>query len=603
MSSDTALALSLRGVGKMYKRFDSKRDNVLDALSLARLRPWRKVAYHEFWALRGIDLELRHGERVGVIGRNGAGKSTLLKLVTGNLAVTEGSIEVGGTIQALLDAGGGLHPEFTGYENIRASLTYQGLGAEKIAEAEGDIADFTELGDFLDQPFKTYSLGMQTRLAFAISTAISPDILIIDEILGAGDAYFFGKSIARMRGLVDSGASVVIVSHALDQIQRFCAETIWLERGRIVQRGPTVSVLREYERFIRSLEDRRLRRKSERATADRVERIAQDDYEPQILVDLTAPVGSDLSVRRVSLYRGDELEDQLAVGSPQDADRSASSHMGEGDWSCPEGESGDLHRVLRAGTNPAAAAVVFNVWSLSPTADYRVLVEYQATGDGRVEIRSESEVVGQASLPATRSDWRVVTVPFEAGSTIQRPQELARWRGEGRLRIVGVELRDSKGVEKAVYDVGEMPSIHVMIEAAERGAYPVFLAGLLFRLDGVVVCRQVSEEIELKLAKTEDVTAELSLGKAWLGPGYYAVSIGLYRQVDVDDIEPSTFYDYIDRSYEFQVVGAPKMHNELVVDVGSWRITDAQGVAKELEPLWTPDRRDRPPSLRMTRGS
>src|SRR4051812_22171723 len=128
MSSTSSNAIELQGVGKMYKIFGSKRDTLLDALSLTRLRPWRKVEYREYWALRGIDLTIAHGERVGVIGRNGAGKSTLLKLLTGNLGATEGSIAVDGSIQALLDAGGGLHPEYTGWENIRASLTYRDIG-------------------------------------------------------------------------------------------------------------------------------------------------------------------------------------------------------------------------------------------------------------------------------------------------------------------------------------------------------------------------------------------------------------------------------------------------------------------------------------------
>ena len=135
-----------------------------------------------------------------------------------------------------------LHPEFTGEENIEASLTF--LGSRSCREsdaAKDDIAEFTELGRFLDQPFKTYSTGMQARLAFAIATTVQPEILIVDEILGAGDAYFFGKSITRMQRLIESGASVLLVSHALDQIIRFCDETIWLDRGQIVMRGHRAS--------------------------------------------------------------------------------------------------------------------------------------------------------------------------------------------------------------------------------------------------------------------------------------------------------------------------------------------------------------------------
>ena len=227
-------AIKLDGVGKMYKIFSSRTANLKDALGLPSVR---KSRYSAFWAVRDIDLELAQGQRLGIIGRNGAGKSTILKLITQNVAPTEGTVTVEGQVQALLDTGGGLHPEFTGDENIEASLTFLGLGHGEIRAARDDIAEFTELGRFLEQPFKTYSTGMQARLAFGIATTIQPEILVVDEILGAGDAYFFSKSITRMQRLIESGASVLLVSHALDQIIRFCDEAIWLERGQIVMRG------------------------------------------------------------------------------------------------------------------------------------------------------------------------------------------------------------------------------------------------------------------------------------------------------------------------------------------------------------------------------
>src|SRR5262245_18708888 len=155
------IAIRLSGVGKMYKVFPSRLDNLLDALGVERFLTWRGNASREFWALRDIDIELKAGSRLGIIGRNGAGKSTLLKLITGNIAPTEGQVAVNGQVQALLEAGAGFHPEFTGYENIRAALTYQGLHPTAIEAAVQEIEEFTELGQFLAQPFKTYSTGMQ----------------------------------------------------------------------------------------------------------------------------------------------------------------------------------------------------------------------------------------------------------------------------------------------------------------------------------------------------------------------------------------------------------------------------------------------------------
>jgi len=259
-----AAAVEFAEVGKMYKVFSSRSANLADALGLGRFRGGSS-SYKEFWALRDISFSLGQGERLGILGRNGAGKSTLLKLITGNLTPTEGRVAVNGDVQALLEVGGGLHPEFTGRENIRAALTHMGLSPREIGEVEEDIAEFTELGSFLDSPFKTYSLGMQARLSFAIGTSVNPEILIIDEVLGAGDAYFFGKSTARMQALIEKGAAVILVSHGLDQIVRFCESAIWIDRGRIVERGPSTEVVKSYEKFIRELENRRLQAKNQKA--------------------------------------------------------------------------------------------------------------------------------------------------------------------------------------------------------------------------------------------------------------------------------------------------------------------------------------------------
>jgi len=252
-------AVRMHGIGKRYKMFAHRRDHLLDTFGINRLFPWAKAPHSDFWALRGIDLDLQKGQRIGIIGRNGAGKTTLLKLITGNIAPTEGKLDVGGQVHALLDVGGGFHPEFTGRQNVRLALTYEGTSARDIKAAEDDIAEFTDLGDFMDQPFKTYSLGMKARLTFACATAVNPEILIVDEVLGAGDAAFYRRSTDRMRELMQDGASVLLVSHALQQIQRFCDESIWLERGQIVMRAATSEVVKAYEKFTREIDETWLR--------------------------------------------------------------------------------------------------------------------------------------------------------------------------------------------------------------------------------------------------------------------------------------------------------------------------------------------------------
>jgi len=247
-------AIVLSGIAKVYRLYDSPSEQALDVFGLSRLRFWRKPRYHDKAALEDVSLVVRRGERVGIIGRNGAGKTTLLKLITGNFAPTRGIVVVNGSVQALINIGLGFHPEFTGYENIRASLVYNGLAEAELDAAIADIVDFVELDEYLHQPIKSYSLGMQSRLYFATATAIRPDILIIDEILGAGDAYFSAKSADRMKRLTSSGATLLLVSHSMTQILQFCDEAIWLENGRVMLRDTALTVINAYDKFIIELE-------------------------------------------------------------------------------------------------------------------------------------------------------------------------------------------------------------------------------------------------------------------------------------------------------------------------------------------------------------
>ena len=202
------LAVELTNVGKRYTLYKSKFDKALNAFGLTGLFPGRQKKLDQFWALRNVNLALPKGGKVGIVGRNGAGKSTLLKLLTGNIAPTEGTVTVNGNVQALLQTGTGLHPEFTGYENIHAALTLQGFKADEIAAAVEEIKDFTELGPHLSQPYRTYSTGMQARLAFATATMVKPEILIIDEVLGVGDGYFLSKSLERIQSVLKSGRPI-----------------------------------------------------------------------------------------------------------------------------------------------------------------------------------------------------------------------------------------------------------------------------------------------------------------------------------------------------------------------------------------------------------
>lgn len=242
------IAVKFTNVSKEYRLYDSPKEQAIDVLGLARLRFWRSTKYRTFLALEDINLVIKHGERVGIIGPNGAGKTTLLKLITGNFSPTSGEIDINGEVQALMQTGLGFHSEFTGYENIKSSLIFNGLSGKDLEKAVEDIIGFCELGDFLYQPVKTYSLGMRARLQFAVATAIKPDIVIVDEVLGAGDAYFNKKSSERMAKLADSGCTLLIVSHSMQQVMQYCRRVIWLNEGKIIEDNEPLPVIKAYER-------------------------------------------------------------------------------------------------------------------------------------------------------------------------------------------------------------------------------------------------------------------------------------------------------------------------------------------------------------------
>jgi lipopolysaccharide transport system ATP-binding protein len=233
------------GLGKCYEIYSRPFDRLKQTL-------WRgrRQFYREFWALRDVSFEVRRGEALGIIGRNGSGKSTLLQIIAGTLRPTEGRVAVRGRVHALLELGSGFNPEFTGRENVFLNAAVLGVPPGEARARFDEIAAFADIGDFLDQPIKTYSTGMVVRLAFAVQVLLRPDILIIDEALAVGDAAFQMKCFNRMQQLREQGVSVVLVTHDTQTVRSFCHRAIWLDQGRIMQEGRTVDVTSNYVQFL-----------------------------------------------------------------------------------------------------------------------------------------------------------------------------------------------------------------------------------------------------------------------------------------------------------------------------------------------------------------
>ena len=284
-----SLAISLQNVSKIYKLHHSQSDQLIDVLGLHRIGFKAKRPSKEFVALRNISMEVSRGHRIGIVGRNGAGKTTLLKLICGNFAATSGEVNVNGTVQALMNIGLGFHPEFTGRENVESSLQYNGLARDQYELAMEGIIEFCELGEYLDQPFKTYSLGMQARLMFAAATAIKPDILIVDEVLGAGDAYFVAKSKIRVQRMIEAGCTMLLVSHSMQQVLELCDEAIWIEQGTIKMRGESLVVVKAYEESLHGRMQSISPKVDEPAVLESDIRLMQDNiYDREILSHVSA---------------------------------------------------------------------------------------------------------------------------------------------------------------------------------------------------------------------------------------------------------------------------------------------------------------------------
>ena len=249
MSSDVAIAVE--NLSKCYQIYNTPRDRLKQFL-LPRVQrvigKQPRQYYHEFWALKDISFKVKKGETIGIIGRNGSGKSTLLQLICGILHPTSGSIATHGRIAALLELGSGFNPEFTGRENVYMNAAVLGLSQEETDARFDDIVTFADIGDFIEQPVKTYSSGMYVRLAFAETINVAPEILVIDEALVGGDAAFQRKCLRKISELSDAGVTLLFVSHDMETVKKICSKALYLSRGSAIKFGTAKQICISYER-------------------------------------------------------------------------------------------------------------------------------------------------------------------------------------------------------------------------------------------------------------------------------------------------------------------------------------------------------------------
>jgi len=298
-SDDTVI--SFENVGKVYKLYARSLHRVVEAL----LPPMANKYHQKFHALSDVSFAVARGQTVGIIGQNGSGKSTLLQIVCGILKQTTGQVVVDGRISALLELGAGFNPEFTGRENVYLNGSILGIAKNEMDECFDDITDFADIGEFIDQPVKTYSSGMYVRLAFAVAINVNPTILIVDEALSVGDTLFQAKCFAKFKEFQEQGVTILFVTHSMDLVTRYCNNALLLDRGRLIKSGPAKDVVDEYYRMLANCSD--IENSDLSAAAEKVA-VTGDD----IITENAAEEISILPVNRLSAHMQEsELAYQL----------------------------------------------------------------------------------------------------------------------------------------------------------------------------------------------------------------------------------------------------------------------------------------------------
>jgi lipopolysaccharide transport system ATP-binding protein len=247
------ISIKVDKLSKCYQIYDNPRDRLKQMLMRGR-----RTYYHDFWALKDLSFEVRKGETIGILGRNGSGKSTLLQIVCGTLTPSSGTVHANGRIAALLELGSGFNPEFTGRENVYMNGSILGLSIDEIDDRFGEIAAFADIGQFIEQPVKTYSSGMMVRLAFAVAINVDPQILVVDEALSVGDELFQRKCFARIEAIKMSGATILFVSHSGSTVVELCDRAILLDSGELLAAGLPKPIVGRYQKLLYAPEEKRV---------------------------------------------------------------------------------------------------------------------------------------------------------------------------------------------------------------------------------------------------------------------------------------------------------------------------------------------------------
>ena len=585
-----AVAIRATKLSKVYRLYAKPAYRFLDMFGLLRDRPG---AYTEHAALADVDLEIRRGEKVAIIGRNGAGKSTFLKLVTNVIQPTSGRIEVHGEIHALLQIGTGFHPDFTGRENVMAYLAQLGVSAGEAPRRCADAIAFAELEEYIDQPVKTYSTGMAMRLMFSVSTAITPDLLVLDEVLGVGDAYFAQKSYERMRDLCErNGATLLLVTHDIYSATRMCDRVVWFDRGGIAMDGDATTVVKAYEESIRAQEERRLRMKAQAALSETgdASNVSED---VQVIVEIRGAAGrpqpSPVHFGTVAVV-ADEVE---LARAPLDGSTAGDSRLvveGSSWGDVVEWHGRRCRALLNYGSpfHKVAASLAVPRAALESGRALHLVLEYGADETCEVDVRCHlGDRVQDLGRVATRDGaWTTARMPFRladvrAGATLIA--EAPGVQGAGDIVITDCALIDASGERVHTLRHGEPATLVARFRVVRpmlRERAQVFV--VISRHHTERVCKFMTDRLLFDHAQTPEGTVELRLDRMPLGKGTYSVAVEIAAEGYIEkeatkffSVDPDV-YHCITHALEFTVTDSGWMGDGTIFEGdGEWALRPA----------------------------
>jgi lipopolysaccharide transport system ATP-binding protein len=536
------IAVSAARLTKVYRLYSRPWYRVRDLLGL--LPPnGANGAYSEHVALDHVDLEVRRGEKVAIIGRNGAGKSTLLKLITRVIEPTSGRVDVAGRIHAMLQIGTGFHPDFTGRQNVLAYLAQLGVAGREAERLCAGAVEFAELEEYVDQPVKTYSTGMAARLMFSTSTTLVPDVLLLDEILGVGDAYFTQKSFERIREMCEgSGTTVLLVTHDVYSALKICNRFVWLDHGRVLLDGPSVEIVHAYERSIREQEEHRLRMKRIAAAARQSADRARPSY-GQLQLHGRRPPAGRIVIAGIRLLRG--AEETASVSTAALSGRGLSLELGSGDgnWSdvlecegrrarcfLPHGsifhrlpfliESGAASEAIRTGAGRVELTILADPGAADPL---EVLV---SDPDGSAVFSGVFEMTEARG-------WHTRTASLERGGAAlvqEAGPESARY-GSRAVEIVDVRFFDGAGLETQQFPVGSKLRVAITyrINDPRFEQHPTLVVA--FQKDGITRSHRFwTDRIPMRAAERDQGRIEIVADPLLLGAGTYLVTVAIFSE-------------------------------------------------------------------------